>query len=658
MTGRPEQVPAHADPLHTAAIFGPAGALVQLGFEYRPGQAALAEHVGRTVSQGGVLLAEAGTGTGKTLAYLAPAVAAGRRVVVSTATRTLQGQIIQKDLPLLAKLTGTGLSFAALKGRRNYLCLHAFDQQHAQPALALDEQGWWALIDAWRHTTVEGDRAELDDVPERAPIWDRLSVGPESCLGGRCPQYATCFVTKARARADAADVVVVNHHLYFGDLAVREAGGRVLPDHDTVVFDEAHAVPDIAAAFFGRTVSTGRLETWLTDVERALTAFGSTPASVVGALAAVGPATEQLFAAVRPSEGRQTWSEERINSTTGTCYLALDAALEASAATLLGHCATGIDLAPLLQRAALLRDDLSRFFDAQPEDEADQVRFVEARGRNTVLSAQPVEPADRLRDSLYDQHQAVIFTSATLTVGGDFSYTRNRLGTPEDADEVVFESPFDWARQARLFLPDDLPAPAEPSFIDAVSWYIEQLCGITEGRAFALFTSYRNMHAVHRLLRRSQLPYPLLCQGEAPRDRLLERFRTTPGAVLCATASFWEGVDVAGEALSLVIIDKIPFGAPNDPVLQARVAAVEAAGGRAFPHLQVPAAALTLKQGFGRLVRTANDRGIVAVLDRRLRRKGYGKRLRAALPPAPVLDSLDEVHDWWHRREAPDDGRL
>ncbi len=638
----------HLDP---AAVFGADGALAQRGFEHRPGQLAMAEAVAQTLTAGGTLMAEAGTGTGKTLAYLVPALAQGRRVVVSTATKNLQGQIVTKDAPLLSSLLGTPVSVAVLKGRRNYLCKHRLAQVEAGPPPP--ERTAWRLIHGWSTVTDTGDRAEVEGVSESAPLWDRLTVGADSCLGGQCPQFSTCHVTRARARAAAADLVVVNHHLYFGDLAVREAGGQVLPDHEAVIFDEAHAVPDTAAAFFGRSVSSAQVRRWLKDTEQALADLGGLPAETQGALATVHAAVDPLFLSVRPQAGRVAYVPTHAPATWAEHAATLDQALSQASTALIPWLSEGDAMVRLIQRAEALRDDLLSFFDEAPEVDP-QVRFIEATADGALLASWPVEPADRLGELLEGRLHAAIFTSATLTVGGDFAYTRRRLGLSEAAAEAVFDSPFDYTQQARLFLPGDVPEPNDPRFPDAVAWYVQQLCAITAGRAFVLFTSHRNLDAVHRRLSQG-FDWPLLKQGDAPRERLIETFRAMPGAVLLATASFWEGVDVAGDALSLVIIDRIPFGSPGDPVLAARIETARAAGEAPFKTLQLPAAALTLKQGFGRLIRTATDRGVVAVLDRRLSKKGYGRSLLRALPPAPQLDDLTAVRAWWQANPAPGD---
>ncbi len=620
-----------------AAILGAGGALERLsgGFEHRPGQVAMAEAVAATLDDGGVLLAEAGTGTGKSLAYLVPAALSGRLVVVSTATRALQDQLLEHDLPLVARLLGRPVRAAVLKGRQNYLCLYRLARFRP-----LTEAG--GRIAEWATKTEVGDRAEVDGVPESASEWGALTVPSESCLGGACPDFERCFVTRARRRAAQSEVVVVNHHLYFGDLVVREAGGAVLPEHDAVVFDEAHAVPDVAGLFFGSSASSQRVDRLLRDAASVALDMGS-PQDLRLALGALPGASAALFDAVRPAAaGREPWLPIEATPAQRAAHHRLDDALAAVGAALTAHLGSGADLAGLVRRADALRGDLALFFD--PADQA-HVYYREARDRSVTLARQPVEPAGHLQTSLHGRLRAAVFTSATLAVRGSFEYARGRLGIdPEQVSvrEGAWESPFDYGAQARLYLPAGLPTPSDPRFPEAVAEQVRRLTALTRGRAFVLFTSYRNLNAVRELL--DDLPWPLMAQGDAPRARLLERFRRTEGAVLLATSSFWEGVDVAGEALSLVVIDKLPFGAPNDPVLRARI---EAAGSEAFRTLQLPAAAIALKQGFGRLVRTRKDRGIVAILDPRVQSRGYGKALLRALPAAPVEREVAALERWW-----------
>jgi ATP-dependent DNA helicase DinG len=639
-------------------ILGPAGALslAEAGFEVREGQRALAAAVAHTLDEGGVLLAEAGTGTGKTLAYLAGAVAAGRRVVISTATRTLQDQIVRKDIPRLQAALGQSFVAALLKGRQNYLCLHRLEAARGLPKSMRPRE--LPRVEAWAASTTSGDRAELGTLPEDHPLWDALTTTSETCLGGRCPLFSRCWVTRARSAAEAAEVIVVNHHLYFGDAAVRASGGELLPRHDAVIFDEAHAVPEIAAQFFGRQVSTQRLNTFAQDLRTALDAAPGFPERLeaTAALHAVTAASELLFMAVRPAgtdSPRVPWNAESGDAETHRRHLALDSALLVveERLTAAGDAPGFEPFALLRQRAATLRDDLALLLDPRTPG---WVFFREARGAYVALSGQPIEAAEPLRRHVLGQVASVVFTSATLTVGGTFDFVRQRLGLNDDDQSLeerpvtsaVFPSPFDFDRQARLYLPTGLPPPDAPPYADALAEHILALTRLTAGRAFVLFTSHRALDAMHARLRHT-LAFPLLKQGDAPRTTLIERFRETPGAVLFGTSTFWEGVDVAGEALSLVIIDKLPFESPGDPVLQARLEQCRERGGNPFTDTQIPAAALALKQGFGRLIRTRADRGIVAVMDARLTTKGYGKKLLASLPPAPVVRDMDSLTMWW-----------
>jgi ATP-dependent DNA helicase DinG len=663
----------------------------------------MAAEVARTLGEGGVLLAEAGTGTGKTLAYLVPAVALRGPVVISTGTRALQDQLVRKDVPLLAALLGRPLSVVMLKGRRNYLCLLRFAEFEAAggvlplgdaEASRMARDG--AQVARWAAETETGDRAEVPGVAEDAPVWERLTVGPESCLGGRCTFYGRCFVTRARARAAVANVVVVNHHLYFGDLAVREAGGQVLPDHEAVIFDEAHAVPDIAAAFFGTSLSSHALGLLLGEVSEiagALAASPSTAAILTAALAEVKPRVAQVFGALRPFDGRAAFAVDALPEVGREAIAALGEALGRLGATLTAEVESLGDAAPALaRRAAAARADLAHLFAPEPappplpafDEDATSlvlglgetlppdgveglaaepppvrlappafVRYAEARAAGgSALSIQPVEPAFDLARTLFAERKAVVLCSATLSVRGRFDYVKARLGLGAEAREAVFESPFDFATQARVYLPQGLPAPEDGRFVEAMVAQVRRLCALTQGRAFVLFTSHRNLQAVHARLA-VDFPWPLFKQGDAPRTRLVEAFRQTAGSVLLGTSSFWEGVDVPGDALSLVIIDRIPFASPGDPVFAARLEAARLAGGNPFSQLQLPAAALTLKQGVGRLLRTRSDRGIVALLDPRLSGRGYGKSLLAALPPVPRLTDFEALAHWWRTEATP-----
>jgi ATP-dependent DNA helicase DinG len=643
-------------------VLGPGGALARAldGYEHRDDQLRLAGSVARALEERRYLVAEAGTGTGKTLAYLAPALLSGRRVVVSTATKTLQEQIWAKDLPLLAR---AGLEFEAalLKGRANYWCLDRGDRFARNPTFATrEEAGWWPELLAWSRETATGDRAELD-VPDAFAAWRELSASGETCLGRDCERYEDCFVNRARARAAAAQVVLVNHHLFFADLAMRtsRAGAEVLPDYEAVVFDEAHALEDVATEYFGLSVSSWRIEELVHDAARAVADRPDLAQAMKAATGEVARAGEKYFAAVGAAigapapGGRGPRADGRAPLTAGVLRpLAglqerLDGALEEVRAALAED--PNPALAAIARRAAELRVELKAVTAlAEPR----RVFFAEARGRGVFLRAAPIDVSEELVERLYRRIDTAVFTSATLAAQGSFAYFRRRVGlAPElDVDEARHAGPFDYPRQAALVVPRDLPEPSDPGFGAAAAQAIRALTGITGGRAFVLCTSTRAMRFLREACR--DLPYRLLLQGERPKHRLVEAFREEP-SVLFATQSFWEGVDVPGEALSLVVIDKLPFAPPSDPVVAARVRAVEAAGGRGFDDLQVPAAALALRQGFGRLVRTRGDRGLVAVLDRRLLTKGYGKAFLATLPECARFSSVADARRWWEDGVPP-----
>jgi ATP-dependent DNA helicase DinG len=638
------------------ALLGPGGALDRAlaGYENRSDQLAMACEVLRSLEERRYLVAEAGTGTGKTLAYLVPAALSGRRVVVSTATKALQEQIWTRDLPLLAEKVGLRIEAAYLKGRANYYCLSRGARFAQNPVfVAREEAAAWPGIQEWARETSTGDRAELD-LPDAYLAWRELSASAETCLGRECDQYEECFVTRARARAARADLVLVNHHLFFADLAIRtsRAGVEVLPDYEAVIFDEAHAIEGVATDYFGLHVSSYRVEDLARDAQRAVADRPDLERLVKERTAEARKASDRFFGAlaqrVREREGRadsvRVTLDEDLLAPLDADQGRLDAALEELRALFAD--AEGAPMAALARRAGELRVELAALTATK---EPSRVYFAEVRGRGTFLRAVPIDVAEELVERLYRRVDTAVFTSATLAAGGRLDYFRRAVGlAPElDVTEAVYPGPFDYGRQAALVVPQGLPEPAHPDFFRAAAEAIRALVSVTAGRAFVLSTSVRGMLALREAL--SDLPYPLLLQGESPKAMLLERFRQAP-SILFATQSFWEGVDVPGEALSLVAIDKLPFAPPSDPVVAARVRALTAQGRDAFSELTVPAAALTLKQGFGRLVRTRADRGLVAVLDRRLLTKGYGRAFVATLPPARLLRSVEEARRWWEGR--------
>jgi ATP-dependent DNA helicase DinG len=643
-----------------AAVLGPGGRLSRAlaGYEHRPEQLTLAREVARAFDERRILVAEAGTGTGKTLAYLVPAILSGRRVVVSTATKNLQDQLFHKDLPLVRDTLGLPVRATLVKGRANYLCLHKLERARTGALLdSREDADAFAMLLRWAERTETGDRAELM-LPEGFAGWRQVSTTPEGCLGTRCPQHSACFVTRLRQQAEDSELVVVNHALFFADLVVRtgRGGGEgVLPRYEAVIFDEAHGLEDAATEFFGTTVSSHRFEELARDAQGALPLEDSR-AGVLSALAVkVRAEAEALWAAAPRAVGMTDEGTVRLTAQAfGPLSRQLEAVLEGLGA--LGGFASGheeADLLALARRASELGAELDF---VRRADAPDHVYWAEGRGRGLFLRAAPISVAEAMRERLYGSVDTVVFTSATLRTGTSFEYFCRQVGLLDDAGEAVVPltqlavpSSFDYASQSALYLPAELPEPREPGFPEAVAEEIARLVEVTGGRAFALFTSLRNMERVHGLLSK-RLPYPMLLQGEAPKPVLLDAFQSTP-SVLFASASFWEGVDVPGDALSLVILDKLPFAAPTHPVVAARIEALEKAGREPFSSYQLPEAALALRQGFGRLIRTRTDRGIVALLDVRVGRKAYGRQLLAGLPPARRFREIRPLAEWFRRGE-------
>jgi ATP-dependent DNA helicase DinG len=639
-------------------IFAENGPLAQTidHFEPRTGQLRMARAVANVLADGGVLLAEAGTGTGKTLAYLVPAILSGRRVLVSTGTKNLQEQIYFKDLPALADALPVRFRATYMKGRSNYLCLHRLDQARVTLPPGLVDS-----IAAWAEETDTGDRAELDDLPDDSGIWQELAATADTCLGNECPQYQQCFVTRMRQRAAEADLVIVNHHLLCADAAVREQSyGEVIPDTQYLVLDEAHQLEDVATQYFGISLSNYRLEELVRDAERALRT-GAVPdpeSEVFRAAERVSDHARSFFgnlAMARRTRGR--YGEDRLRITAdwfgdivsdglalSTALDGLEAAMALVARGAASDSQASEDALTLARRARETREDLQFLLAAA---DAAFVYFLETRGRGVFLRAAPIDVSAIVREHLLGRMHATVLTSATMAVDGSFEYIRQRLGIDEAA-EIRVPSEFDFGRQSLLYLPARMPSPKAPDYSDAVARQVEEILRRTEGRAFVLFTSYAMLHAVHEMLV-GAIPYPLLVQGTAPRSALLASFRTTPHAVLLATSAFWQGVDVVGEQLSCVIIDKLPFASPGDPITAARIEAISAAGGDAFGGYQVPLAILALLQGLGRLIRHRTDRGVLAILDPRIRTMGYGRRFLDSCPPAPVTRDLAAIETFFSR---------
>ncbi|MFO0680095.1 MAG: ATP-dependent DNA helicase [Polyangiaceae bacterium] len=706
-TLRPRSVPRSRDVLGPAS---PLGGLLS-GYEDRPGQLEMAEAVEEALASRRPLFVEAGTGTGKTLAYLVPAVLSGAKVVVSTATKNLEEQIFDKDLPLVARLLeryGVRFQAALMKGMSNYVCRRRFAELRARGDLDMSLRKHLPIVEPWVENSEFGDRSELAVLPDDAPIWREMNASPDTRLGSECSFYEECFVTKMRRDAEAANVVVVNHHLFLADLALRTNRGgdyaSAIPNYDAVIFDEAHQLEDIATEFFGVKISIGKVDALVRDAYRTLLGR-SKPAKnapVPGELPALGNenaardeaavralehATERAFerfaVAFRRAESpgganarepRRVVRTKDFDGETRAAIRSFDEALglvrmraemraeDDGAAVIarrsgeisgdLREICAAVDVDP---RSEVPFDEPHVELDPEVERERDDDRvvWIESRDRNVGIGSSPITLGPILRHRLFDRVGAVVCTSATLATwtaksGPSFHYARARIGAPGETRELVVPSPFDFASRSLLYLPRDLPEPQSPDFEERAMDRIRELVGITKGGAFVLTTSNRMMNRFH-VLAKDTLPYTVLVQGEAPKHALLQKFRSAGDAVLVATMGFWEGVDVPGHALRLVILDKIPFAVPTDPIVRARRELIEREGGDAFTEYQVPAAAIALKQGFGRLIRTRKDAGIVAILDRRIVEKGYGKRLLADLPPARRTSSQDDVAAFWDR---------
>ena len=620
-------------------IFGAEGPLASAlpGYAHRPEQSAMAAAVGAALERFEPLIVEAGTGTGKTFAYLVPALLSGRSVIISTGTRTLQDQLFHRDVPLLARALGMPVKMALLKGRANYLCRHRLELATRQGALLPADRGtarMLARVSRWAASTKSGDLSELADVPDQSPAWPLVTSTRENCLGQECPQFARCHVVEARRAAQAADIVVVNHHLLLADLALKDEGfGDLLPGAQAVILDEAHQVPEIAAQFFGQTWSVRQVQHLLRDAAAEMSGAGVRSSAAASALKAVESLLEELRAALPGGAGRYEWNG--LDDAFIDVLPALGAALGAAAAELEGL-GVGPGTANCGRRAQGLAADLAAL--TETPDEAG-IRWVDANPQGLSLQFTPFEVADRFRGYVEARSCAWIFTSATLAIGEDFAHFAARIGLPE-ARTLKIDSPFDYRRQARIYLPRGMPEPQHASharkFIEACAPLIEA-CG---GRAFLLFTSYRALgEGVAAFEARFPEPqFPVLVQGQAPREALLNRFRELGNAVLLATGSFWEGVDVKGDALCIVAIDKLPFASPDDPLLRARLEGIRRRGGNPFLEYQLPQAVLALKQGVGRLIRDVDDFGIILLGDPRLVSKPYGSLFLDALPPSPRIN--------------------
>ena len=643
--------PAHEDePPSTGPtmeqIFGPGGFLERSmigGYEHRPAQLQMAEAVHDAFQKHHHSVVEAGTGTGKTLAYLLPAICSGRRVVISTATKSLQEQLYQKDVPFLQKHFAPNLKVAVMKGRSNFLCLSKMHALADQPMLkGMEEVDAFRQIRDWSRLTETGDRAELTFLPDDSELWSRIDARRDTCTGKKCPEFEKCFLTQMQNRAKEADLIIVNHHLFFADLALKQDDfGSILPEYSAVVFDEAHEMEDVASDYFGQQISNFRFEELARDADHAMRLTKTGSPTLLRRTQRIREKSRAFFDSFPPRDGRFPFTRQEREAFLEQNREAYDALLNACKATETEFAALTQkpeELTRIARRSFEIRQELSFLFES---NEKNYVYWFERRNKGVFLAATPIDISQILREKLFESFDTVILTSATLTVAGRFEFIRQRLGL-DHAKECALPPEFDYQQQALLYLPQRMPDVRDAGFAGKAADEIVQLLELSQGRAFCLFTSYSQMNDLFERVR-TRVDFPLMLQGTAPRSVLLERFKNTPNAVLFATASFWQGVDVPGEQLSCVIVDRLPFAVPSDPIVAARVRALQDEGRNPFSEFQVPEAVLALKQGFGRLIRAKTDRGVLALLDTRIQRMPYGKIFLESLPRYRRTNDLEDV---------------
>jgi ATP-dependent DNA helicase DinG len=636
-------------------ILGPEGAVAAFhpNYEYRHGQIQMAQAVSSAMENNQHLCVEAGTGTGKTLAYLLPAIFSNKRVIISTATKNLQEQLFFRDLPFLEKALNRKLSVCYMKGRSNYLCWNRLEEIEGEAYLfSPHDPEYLRMIKLWARETTTGDRAELTDLPDDSLLWHRLDARRETCSGQKCRNFDACFITRVRQKALASDIVIVNHHLFFADLSLRQGDfASILPDYSILVFDEAHELEDVATQYFGVTISNYRFEELIRDSEHALREEKATTDYLTGQLAKLAERSREFFARFMNKEGRYMLQplgtglpvRRGIQGMDGfsDAYKTLRMQLSVVRAALKNVTIESDSLESLSRRCSELEEELATILES---DAQERVYWCEIRGRGVFLWASPINISSILKERLFSSVDSVILTSATLSTGGNFFFVKSRLGL-EKTNELIVPSHFDFASQAIFYVPRNIPEPREEGWAQHACKELEMILGASKGRAFILFTSYSQMEQVYQSLK-NRLRFPLFVQGEKSKSGLLESFRNTPHAVLFATSSFWQGVDVQGAQLSCVIIDKLPFSVPSDPVVAARIAQINESGGNAFYDYQIPTATILLKQGMGRLIRSRTDRGILALLDKRILTKSYGRAFLRSLPPAPLTHDSGRVCDF------------
>lgn len=607
------------------------------GFAPRQAQQNMAESVNQCLQNADILIAEAGTGVGKTFAYLVPALMSGQRVIVSTGTRHLQDQLYHRDLPRMQKALGIGLRTALLKGRSNYLCVHRLLQaEHTvRDTVQLAKL---QSIKSWSKLTKSGDIAEMTEVAEGDSVWGHATSTPDNCLAAECPDYQKCHLVKARRHAQEADLVVVNHHLFFADMALKDEGfGEVLPTADAFIFDEAHQLPDTATRFFGESVSARQLDLLVQDCVSAQINDAPDMPVVRDHAEELKQETRELRMALGSSMRRDSWSMIAQKPDVKESFAAVERALQQLSEELMELSDRSPDLEKCAARCAMMVKRMQLFQEEEPES----ILWFDTHQYGFAIHSTPLEIGEIFAQHMHKFHAAWVFTSATLSVAGSFEHFQQRMGITE-AETAAFDSPFDYQRNALLYLPEKMPEPSSYDFVQRLVESSLPVLAASEGRAFILFTSHRALQQAAGLLEK-KIDHPLFVQGDMPRSQLLDEFRSSGNGVLLGTSSFWEGVDIRGEALSCVIIDKLPFAAPNDPVLKARLDMIRQRGGVPFAEYQLPQAVITLKQGIGRLIRDVSDRGVLMIADPRLRTKGYGKMFLASLPDMPITSEIDEV---------------
>lgn len=629
-------------------FFGRGGVLSRWhpNYEFRPGQLEMAEAVEAAIEDRKHLIVEAGTGTGKTLAYLVPAILSGKRIVVSTGTKNLQEQLFYKDIPFLQQHFEREIRVCLMKGRANFACRQKIYDAEKEPILTgMEEVSDFKIIREWERTTETGDRAEILQLPEDSTVWAKVDARRDTCTGQKCMQFERCFLTQMHQRAAASDILIVNHHLFFADLAVKEEDfGGIIPDYAAVIFDEAHEIEEVAGSYFGAGISNFQVLDLLRDISALARRKLFDSPDLTSAIIQTQDLSDQFFALFPRVEGRSGFSSQAaFLEQNGDAYRGLLMGMDLLESNLsLVHDAPE-ELIPLVRRLRFLRDTVKFWMESNTRE---LVYWIERRGKNGIyLQATPIDVSKLLAEKLFEQMDTVILTSATIAVQGSFDFAQKRLGLKNNRSALV-HSHFDYQKQALLYIPQHLPDPRSQGFTAAAADEIVDLLEYSEGRAFVLFTSYAQMKQVYDRVS-FRLPYEMLLQGTAPRTALLEQFKSTPNCVLFATSAFWQGVDVPGDQLSCVIIDKLPFAAPSDPIVEARVALIREQGGNPFYDYQIPQAAIALKQGFGRLIRSKTDRGLLALLDHRITSQRYGQIFFDSLPDYSFTIKKPEVEKFF-----------